>query len=413
LFKLYEKVDSEGAVKWWGDNVSVELSLYALYGFKLAEDIGISTQANITTKVIEYVKSASLDNSQAAFREYILSTFSQSNHNKVIELNNQELGNDALAYLTLTAHNNGQTSIFNNLVERLKNNVIEDTRGFYWQSDRNDFYNSRNEAITAVAIRAMLLSENYDLADGAMIWLNKAKTGYYWYSTFTTVQVIQTMYTYSNYASDAPEFDYNVTFNNQMVTEGTVEPTNTNNEIKSITIKNLEVGTNNLIVEKTGKGRLFINAVLTKFVPNKPVQSSDQINIKTSLTDLEGNTKNYFNVGEVGFLQIELSTTTNLHYIQMKNITPSGFEPVNMHLSNVPYEMEELPWYKRIPWDSHISGQEYSAFLYRLNNDKVVYNFPIRARTAGEFIINPSKVELMYSPQIWTVSDYGTIKIYD
>jgi uncharacterized protein YfaS (alpha-2-macroglobulin family) len=105
------------------------------------------------------------------------------------------------------------------------------------------------------------------------------------------------------------------------------------------------------------------------------------------------------------------NTSAKINYMQIKSIIPAGLQPINLHLiKTVPSAITSREWYGKLNTDSYINKQEFSIFESYSTGTNTYY-LPVVATTKGKYIVNPARVESMYIPELWAVTDYKTIEV--
>lgn len=409
LNKLDETQNPDGGFGWWeGQESKQGLTAHVLLTLKYAENSGASIPGGMLNKAKSYLES---QGSKDAFAVYVLSlvgsdvSYNVQSAVGIIE----SVSNEDLVYLTLAAQNIGfaQTSEY---VTELKSRLTEDAGMMYFTTtDSSNFYSSKDENVTGLALKALSVAGEKDTVDKMLLWLKTKKQGNYWGNTSATVYVVEgVLEYYRKYSVDSIQGTFSVKVDGSVVAENV----DINSSSPTI-IPDIATGNRNVEVVSSNASA-FVSVLFKEKRSSEVSNSSNTLRLNTRITDENGNNISSLKVGEYGLFVIELESNTDVRYVLVENYIPSGLEPINIRLDNLalPDEMKSSDFYNdnRGYYHFQINDQKYSQFLYRLSGSKTIA-IPVRGRTPGNYIVNSSKTELMYTPEIWDATKESAFKV--
>jgi uncharacterized protein YfaS (alpha-2-macroglobulin family) len=100
--------------------------------------------------------------------------------------------------------------------------------------------------------------------------------------------------------------------------------------------------------------------------------------------------KRKFKIGEQIVVKLTVQSDANYEFLKLEDPRPAGTE--------VPKEETELPWSVSRREDHDDRTVFFLTYLRKGTN---VFEYKLRAETAGHFTALPAQVELMYQPDIW------------
>jgi uncharacterized protein YfaS (alpha-2-macroglobulin family) len=188
-------------------------------------------------------------------------------------------------------------------------------------------------------------------------------------------------------------------------------------------------GTQDLIISKTGPGRLYyrlglryaptdlnLDALDMGFVVQRRYEALDHPEDVSQGSDGVWHIK----AGAQVRVHITLVADTRRYHVALVDPLPAGLEIVNPALAVSPSSSQDDPstlpygWWWGGPWYEHqnMRDDRAEAFTSLLWDGVYQYTYIARATTPGTFIVPPAKAEEMYSPEVFgrSNSDWVVVK---
>lgn len=407
LETIYKMQNIDGGFGWWGYSDSQpNLSAHVLVAFHSVEQSGVALDQTIKQRLIDYLSSNLGMNSYVS---YALSLYGYVYTDPIdlALLDISTYSTSDVLYWSLSAQNMGLSSQSSALVAEVIARKKEASDMIYWESVGDLFYESNNASASSLALKVLVNANEKELADRAMLWLRSNKKGNYWYNTTATLQTIDALLAYSkkygassNGANVVVSIDGNTVYN--------AAPN------QSIQIDDLSVGSHSVNVV-TESSNTITSVFLSEFRNDQPSVVSPFV-INTRITDENGSEIKELEVGEYALFVVEMSSDSQLSYVHLKNIIPSGLEIINTTLGNfaLPNEFQNSSFYYN-NWNyypSVIRNQESSVFIHYLDGSETIV-IPVRARTMGVYVVNPSIIQMMYKPDVWNLNKPSSFKVVE
>ena len=152
-------------------------------------------------------------------------------------------------------------------------------------------------------------------------------------------------------------------------------------------------GIGNLKIQKLGSGTAFVSVSESYFDPN-PALNNESFAITSSFDSDD------LTVGDKVNLVTQVHAPNEARYVMIEIPIPA----------NCIVDESRLQHY--FGWNSHVTvGKDrVYVFLNQLNGD-YTFSLPLFVRYAGEFTVNPAKVELMYFPMVNGNNEKSSIQV--
>lgn len=457
---LYKNQHSDGGWGWWeNDSSRGYMTSYVLHGAKYVNDSGYNFDGERIMRGLNWVKnhlasdevkkaskSAEMTSSKnwyhnttddLAYECYVYALYGDKNDEILTNLYNRKetLSNEALAYLSLAyaelKKRDKAEELLDTVVSRvdvalpllsfgMSKSVLEK-----FGLSLAPLYSYNEVEISAIVLRAMLKVRPHDpIVDQIVPLLMEKRHGNYWSNTKTTSAVILSL---ADYIKDigreeSPDYDVVVKLGDKEITRLHFDKNNMFSEEKVITIpEKLIKGANELVIEKTGEGRMYYSSSFDYYkhyntdetIPaatdNGVVITKEYFKL-TSTTDVDGYIKYekapFNGVAEAGEVLLVKLTVTNKdfgQYMLLEDPKASGMEvvaadPEDKLGSNFEDADENTPYWWRTWWTHKSDKDTHMAFfMTSLNEGTHEIYYLVRPELPGSYLIRPTTINGMYS----------------
>lgn len=447
LTRLYDLQLSDGGWAWWEDEEYPlpELTAYALLALAELKAVGANVDANVLKTAIASARAMQAEGvlserynpkseeyetverelypEEEAWLAYALARHGELPESAVDWLWKQrsKLSNLSLVLLGLALDAQGGTENSNRVRELmglLTRRVKRDDTGSYWTADERDWYTSDAEC-TALALRLLLRREpRHPLVASTLQWLLTRRERE-WISTKAQAYLLGAI---ADYARHYPIGKGGQTVTAQVgnrVTLLRVPALDSEEPFAEYRLPLLEVEGAEWQVRLTAAtphdAQLAYTLELRTYLPLQPDGSTQHAAPK----DLHI-TRRYFvlkqtppkkpdesvweplnrpvRVGETIMVEVEVQTQGEREYLLVEDPYPAGFEyapPPPRGASSMFWEDWAYGYTEHHePLDQHVA-----VFIAWMHN-RYRYRYTLRAETPGERLALPSRVEMMYRPEV-------------
>ncbi len=449
MSRLYNLQKDGGGWGWWSnDELDIMMSSYVITGLAIAKDLGYPVDKNMmragTQKLylsLEHLE----DNYDRANILYSLSLALKKDVDSIgfyiDELARKDLSVYELALSALSYKNLGEEAKALELLKRIeiKREIVDDM--VYW-NDRslNNFDLRTDEVLTTAFVLKAYLNIDVDspIIDKIVDWLIFIKDGPYWRNTRVTAGVVNALADYLLISNERDaNYDVKITVNGNEVINKKISNDDllTPSNVIYITGSDLKNGDNNIVIEKSGEGKLYFGSVTRFYNSNYSVKSDSNGFAVTreyfklvQTEDDEGNlvyekkklTNEPVTSGDIILVKTKVNyVPSNLRYFMIEDPIPAGCEVVQDEDESRYEIIDEFNYsrrsYYRWRWwysDREIRDNKVVFFannFYRGNE----FSYILRAQIPGEFYVNPAVASLMYYPQFNGNSGNFVMKIKD
>lgn len=460
-----------GGVLYWPESPKphFEASAQVLWALTLARSLGLDAPEpfiqGLRTFVANYKpKDAVLSAEDSAYRLWVLAQSGELSAQSVAELEDVsargELSVQGLGFVLATLvrrEDSGQTILATvpvssrrrDVAARLLTLAKHDPRHVSWEDTGHGFAASpvKNTALAAYALRQNDPSDPI-VPKALAFLLNRKKAGGNFVSTQDSLYLSFFGYDYSRaLAEEATDFMAKASAGEIKIVETRFNKDNLLSEQKG------SVATAKLLAEdmpldmtfsKVGSGTLYYDAVLKYYLPAKEVPTREEGLTITreyhALSDKDEKTPlTEFKVGEVYKGHITLVVPKPLNAVLVQDKLPAGFEAVDMTLATTSradlqtirsgYEDEFDPWreVESPRFDDVIYTQDFGmdwGFSHQeIRDDAIVWSdeflspgvyhirYPVRATTAGAYLMPGAEAFEFYEPEVFGRSKTGLANI--
>jgi len=350
---------------------------------------------------------------------YVLALYGEPDHAYIekMYLDREKMPYFGLAYLMKTLKlANSDPAVYQDIRRMILNGLKESPTVAYFEEPNAkglEWCFHSNVRTTALILQAFMeLGEDFPQASKIVKWLiSKRKLGGAWYNTQENIYVLHALNTYFlRYEGSEPDFKLVVKLDRKRVLESNYKGYNLRQDIQLIDISNASEGEElKLKFDKRGKGRYYYETRL-KYYPQDLAQAKDHgISIIKKWEIIEGDQVNDAMIPNGATVKVTLTAATPMerNYIVLDDPLPAGFEVINTRLKTVSSVYEE---YKPL----ELSADYWGGFnYYEIKDDRVIVfadNLPrgvhtfvylCKALTPGEYNLPATKVEEMYTPEVF------------
>ena len=450
MSRLYSFQHSDGGWGWWeNDNSNPFMTAYVIYGLSIANETGYPVNKTSLGRGIGSIKnqfqSSGLENTTKAYMLYSLAIASKQDHefvrDELDKLDKTELNNYARSLIALTWKIIGENSRAKDALADLEKNVIklQGEGAAYWDG-KQFHYNWQDDKVqtTAMALKALVnIDEKSELKDMVIRWLIMQRQGTSWRSTQETAIIIYSMVDYLKTSQELdPDYSLSVFVNDKNILQK--QMTKSDVFAKSETIKlegkDLLPGTNNVRIEKSGKGKVYFTSTLNYYKPFDQVKAGeDGYRVEKEMFALNkyeeyggdritykpvpftGNIKS----GEIMLVKVRVhSRDENNNYFMLEDPLPSGVEYVKDDWSYPIEGDKNYQGYDRYYWrwwyaDKDVRDDKVVFFATYFGKGVYEFSYLMRAEIPGEYSINPAKGSLMYYPEVYGNTEGTKLKIFE
>lgn len=172
----------------------------------------------------------------------------------------------------------------------------------------------------------------------------------------------------------------------------------------------------NVIVEKTGAGRMYYRIGMRYAPKSLSLDAADEGFVVQRTyrgvdddEDVWRDDRGVWHVRAAARVNVELTmvATSRRYHVALEDKLPAGFEPVNpalaveQNVSDVGGSNQRTYWWWNRPWFEHqnMRDERVEAFASLLWDGVYTYSYEAKATTPGAFVVPPAKASEMYSPE--------------
>jgi len=448
LNRLYRFQHYDGSWGWWEDDPGdLWMTAYVLRGLSVAQASGVRVNPEVyrnggsaLARLMHEARKKEISNwDDYCFALYALASAggelpvqttpaitSQDTMTRtpmIPPLNELSSYSKALLFLSLLKWN--ALHLQPDLLESLRSEARSSSSGVYWTANVksrnatwNRGWNNANEA-TAWACLALMQAPQRDMRsiESAINWLMSRRQADGWHSTKDTAIVLEAMLNYAR-ITESPSMNrvgrLTVLLNGQPAGEirfdnrSVVQP----EAFLNIPLNALSVGSNTVTLQLEGNLRVYATVVFKQSLQiqeqtGEIIGGGHQLERHYSVIRSIRRTKNGVQIDERALrsgdtvpagslIRVKLrmvGLTDGISHLILEDPLPSGCHPSEVRLpsENDTYEYEDYPYTTETRDDRMI------AYYRTLIEDRLEYEYVMRAEVPGEYLILPPRVWAMYS----------------
>lgn len=445
---LEREQNPDGGWGWFaGMESSYLVTAYASLGLIEAREAGFTIDESMLTRSLSFVQQdlrrPNIDTSpwqlnRQAFYLYVMARDGRGDKSRYDDLFEHRLDMSymgrayfLMAYLELFR----EASEIKDLTSDLTSAAILSATGAHWEEDYDDWWNwSSDTRTTAIVLSALTQVEpESDLLANAVRWLMIARDGDHWTTTQETVWSVIALTDWMVITGELQgNYDYNVSVNRELQTEGTVTPA-TVREGATIEIPISELSTDEInrltIARGDGEGVLYYTTHMDLRLPAAEVDAINRgvdVQREYFLNDDPDTKINSAHIGDTITVRVTMTLTQDMYYFVLEDPIPAGTEGVNTSLLTTSqgadgpslqsqYRRYNPFWYWGWWWFDRTEMRDEQVNLYAdfLPRGTYVYTYQLQATTPGEFQTMPSHAYAFYMPEVFGRTDGSLFTITD
>ncbi len=424
--RLQKYHHEDGSFGWWeNDDASIWMTGYVLEGLLEIKEAGLlGDRESMYAKTLTYLKNvvANLKGDERIYAQYVLAR-ALPGELPLMKISDKELESlqpEFLGYTALAHHYNGDAKEAKRLVQDF---ILKKLTDHHWEQpdnlyDGHDLSMGDKYMATGVNLSALLTIGGAQESEIREIvqWLMTHRFGYegLWGSTRQSSQVLFALLKFiQKYNEFDPNYSYDLVVNGKKLAQGSVTKKfgDDKNFLKKIEIpRDMLKAKNTLEVTRSGEGNLYYTLQVKNFA-----SAAGGEDLKITRAFLKGGKAvKEFSVGDVIDVNLEVESPTNLTYVMVEDMLPSGFDVINDRLKGQdefgydPYGSEGYYWSDTVD----IRDEKVALFSSYLDAGRRTFHYRIRAARPGTYFVPAPRVEPMYDPQIIGAGQKETITIH-
>ncbi len=451
--RLYSMQNYSGGWGWWiNDQSQPFMTAYVIYGLILGEKAGYPVRKDVLTKGIASLKTLLKDkNIDATTRAYMLYalSYAENKDTKLFEeqfqlLSETEMNDYSIALLSMAARNTGNIETAEKYSKLLVSHVQDmGESGSYWGGKTFNYrWQDDKVQTTAMAVKALLLDpvslkDNPELMNKAVRWLMQQRQGGGWWNTQSTAFIIFAMVDYLKTSKELePDYSVKIFVNNEMILDKKMTKEDVFQKDLKFVIdgSKLKTGQNDIKIEKSGAGKVYISSDLRYYTNEANIQPRENgFRVHKEYFKLEKYTKynddkivyqkRYFDgkvkSGDEILVKVRVEAKhKDLQYFMLEDPIPAGCEVVKDDWAyNIENEKDysgyDYYWWRWWYADKDIRDNRVTFFATYLYGDVFEFTYILRAQIPGKYNVIPATGMLMYYPDVRGSSEEIKIEITD
>jgi hypothetical protein len=299
------------------------------------------------------------------------------------------------------------------------------------------FWNSNVRSTALVLSAKVRSSDPQSDVTGLVRWLITARKNGRWGNTQENAIAMQALVSYyRKYESVTPNFTATIKLGAQDLIREAFKGRTTTSAVKDVPMAQLarEAGAKEIAreitVRRDGEGTAFYSARLT-YAPDAATLTSRDNGFRVArqyavVRDGQaGAPAESFNAGDLIRVTLTFDLPKERRYVAVTDPIPAGFEAVESWFATTAADVaratDEQDGTSQLGWDQiwrrgtfdHVERHDdrVQLFAMRLADGRHEFSYIVRATTPGTFVVAPSRVEEMYSPEVSGRSSTQTIEV--
>jgi hypothetical protein len=431
LDRLYGFQHSDGGWGWWKDDETDPfMTAYVVDGLTIAKVAGYQVEdyrlTRARTRLVQMLDEnkaygdKTIDMESRAYMVFALTESGETDRKYVDDLFNRraELQAYGRALLALTLHFNKDEERAGRVADEIERDAKINDVDVHWVARRRqmlDFSEVNDVEATAHSLKALArIKPKSELLPRAARWLvSNRRNGYWWESTKQTAFAIFGLIDYLKVSQElTPDYTVEVYLNGEQIINRHLTSADVA-QAQTLVIKRTgrEVGPiNRLRVIKRGSGMLYFSTTSSYYTGDyeTPAQGNSELqltreylrlrvdesngNATWKLEPLSGDIRS----GDVIVVRLKL-TGAPAQRLMIEDPIPAGAEQVaRVSGFDLDYSIRD--------WSDWYSAREFrddrTVFFLNDFDGAATLQYAMRVQIPGQFLINPARVELMYSPAV-------------
>ncbi|HEX5966671.1 MAG TPA: MG2 domain-containing protein [Pyrinomonadaceae bacterium] len=438
--RLYAYQHEDGGWGWWKDDATDPfMTAYVVDGLTLARQAGyeiddtrIARGRERLEAMLQSGKNAQdkeLDAETRAFMVYALAESGGVASGYVDRLfgerGNLEPYGRALLALTLSLRKDKRAAEVASEIER---SARSGNGTAYWHSKRQerlDFADQDETEGTALSLKALVrIKPDSSLIPQAARWLvSDRSNSYYWNSTKDTAFAIYGLIEFVKASRESADYDLEIYVNGENVLTEHVSAASAARTFVINRAGSAVGGNNHVRVVKRGKGQMYLSSSVEYYTNEDQTQArgsadlnvtreyyrlavaEENYQLKWSMSPLDGEIQS----GDLLVVKLRLTGKQSRH-LMLEDPIPSGAEQLES-VGNLNLDYNEKDW---SDWYSSREFRDRRTvfFIDSFDGDHTL-QYAIRVQVPGNFVVAPSRAELMYRPEVYANTASGKFSFID
>jgi alpha-2-macroglobulin len=432
LDRLYNFNHPDGGWGWWeSDQSHPFMTAYVVYGLSRARQAGYQIDPEKIKRGIGWLQGAygtQKDPNTCAYMLFAMSEAGAMDKGKAQALyrSQKELNSYAKAVLAMTLYRAHLGKEALDLVDQLERSARSTGTSCCWSGMTGSHGWTDNETeTTAYVLQAlMLVKPQSSFVGKAVRFLCLSRKGDSWYSTKDTAAAVLALTEYLKTSKELePDFTATMLVNDTPCGDFAFT-------MKDIGKKAIEApipagllknGKNRIAFEMKGTGRLYYTAYLKYYSREehlKSLASGFSVNRSYTLITMDGEKKKEVRTpldrrssdqikvksGDIIEVALDVTGDSNYEYVVIEDPKPAGCEvedSIQGRYGSWSY------WFSQ----REVRDEKVAFFVTYFNRGGHKVTYRLRAETPGTFHVMPTRVSLMYTPEIGGISNEAIMKI--
>jgi len=294
------------------------------------------------------------------------------------------------------------------------------------------FWNSNVRSTALVLSTKVQVSASPADVIGMARWLVGVRKNGRWGNTQENAIAMKALVDYyKKYESVTPDFTATVALGAKELVRETFKGRSTTSVVKEVPMAQLpQMAANAIAVHREGAGTAFYNARLT-YAPDAPTLTSRDNGFRVQrryavIRDgRDATPAESFAAGDLIRVTLSFDLPKERRYVAATDPVPAGLEPVESWFATTAADLvrdnDQQDGSSQQTWDQvwrrgtfdHVERHDdrVELFATRLAEGHHEFSYVVRATTAGTFVVAPTRVEEMYSPEISGRAGTQTIEV--
>jgi len=427
LQRLYNFQHPDGGWGWWQHDASAPpTTAYVMIGLALARGADHPVDDSVFARGVAALRhQLTAEKTNDDVRAYILYALSLCGvkdgvaRAKVAD-DAGRLSAYAKALLALVLVNDGQKDEAKRVVALLEKDAQSDGARAFWKGGRHWGWFDHQMEITAAVLRAFLaVDPKNPIVAKAVTWLSSVREGNCWASTKQTALVVQALCEYIAATGDAnPDMTISLAVNGDKVFSERVTKANWQKfqGTRRIPARNLNVGDNEITLEKTGSGMPIWSIYVKTYSREENIRASEggiTVSRRYGKVVYAGGQRTVEALDDGGTVRsgdeievtLEVTADRNYEYLMLDDPLPAGFEPIREYVEYGYWSW----WYAR----KEFRDDRVSVAMTHMGQGRQQIQYVMRAETPGDLHVLPARVWNMYHAEVGGNSAETRIKVVD
>jgi alpha-2-macroglobulin len=450
LTRLYALQHDDGGWGWWEhDETNPFMTAYVMYGLTAAKRAGYDVNTDryengvrALRTLIEARRSGGglgskdkrLEATTEAYMVYVGSFITMGQADRLFAdrttalARRDDINNYGLALLTLAAAYQKDRGLADRLATKLAGNAEVTSASARW-AGKSWHYNWQDDEVetSAFAVRALLETKGEtDLVKKGIHYLLSRKKGNSWENTRQSAMVIYSLIDYIKSSRELePDYQLTVKVNGREVFTKRMTKADIFAPEQQVKVDHalLRQGSNDVVIEKSGSGKLYASARLNYYATGPAINASEagfkvtreyfvlrRTLRKGSYIFTKEPYKGTVKSGDELLVKVKIVPDSRYEYFMLEDPLPAGCEVVKTTEGYaIPGEQGfddgENSRYHYRPWnwwyaDRDVRDEKVAFFAPSIEAQPYEFSYIMRAQIPGSYSVMPAVGALMYYPEV-------------